>query len=70
MHEQLKKFWKDNQEEWLIQPMTAFFGSTLSHFLSKEKKKLGDAYDPQKSYDKYEETGIKGFIFENHIGFE
>ena len=48
--------------------MTAFFGSTISQYLYKERKKEG--FDPKKAFEAYESTGIKGFIFENHIGIE
>ena len=68
MHETLKKFWKEYDKDYLLQPMTAFFGSTLSQYLYKERKKEG--FDPKKAFEAYEATGIKGFIFENHIGIE
>ena len=50
MHEQLKKFWKDNDEQHLLQPMTAWFDEF-------------DTFRP-------EPEGIKGFIFEDHIGLQ
>ena len=50
MHELLKKFWKDNDKQYLLQPMTAWFS-------------------PWKSI-KDGPNGIKGFIFENHIGIQ
>ena len=52
MHEQLKKFWKDNDEQHLLQPITLWLGE-----------------HPEGDY-RNEETGIKGFIFEDHIGIE
>ena len=58
MHEQLKKFWKDNEEQrfihrqHLIQPITIWLGK-----------------QPEGDY-RNEETGIKGFIFEDHIGLQ
>lgn len=50
MHDTLKKFWKENDENYLLQPMTAWFSPW---------KSMAD-----------EEKGIKGFIFENHIGIQ
>lgn len=74
MHELLKKFWKENALEssgkYLVEPMRVFFKSTLSQFLSKEKKKLGDAYEPHAAFEKYEETAVTGLTFENHIGID
>ena len=52
MHELLKKFWKDNVEQHLIQPITIWIGE-----------------QPEGDY-RNEETGIKGFIFEDHIGID
>lgn len=52
MHELLKKFWKDNGKQYLIQPIAIWLGE-----------------HPDVHY-RDEETGIKGFIFENHIGIE
>ena len=52
MHELLKKFWKDNDKQYLLQPITIWFGK-----------------HPEGHY-RDEATGIKGFIFENHIGIE
>ena len=50
MHDTLKKFWKENDENYLLQPMTAWFSPW---------KSMAD-----------EPKGIKGFIFENHIGIQ
>lgn len=50
MHELLKKFWKDNDKQHLLQPMTAWFDEF-------------DTFGP-------EPEGIKGFIFEDHIGLQ
>ena len=52
MHELLKKFWKDNDNQHLLQPITLWFGET-----------------PYGDY-RNEDTGIKGFIFEDHIGIQ
>ena len=52
MHEFLKKFWKDNDKQYLLQPITLWF----------EEHPAG--------HYRNEVTGIKGFIFENHIGIE
>ena len=52
MHELLKKFWKDNDSQHLLQPITLWFGET-----------------PYGDY-RNEDTGIKGFIFEDHIGIQ
>ena len=52
MHELLKKFWKDNDNQHLLQPITLWFGET-----------------PYGDY-RAEDTGIKGFIFEDHIGLQ
>ena len=52
MYELLKKFWKDNDKQYLLQPITIWL-----------------AEHPEGHY-RDEETGIKGFIFENHIGIE
>ena len=52
MHELLKKFWKENDANYLLQPITLWFGEL-----------------PYGDY-RSEDTGIKGFIFENHIGIQ
>lgn len=52
MHELLKKFWKDNDEQYLLQPITIWLGE-----------------QPENDY-RNEEAGIKGFIFEDHIGID
>ena len=52
MHELLKKFWKDNDKQYLLQPITIWLEE-----------------HPEGHY-RNEVTGIKGFIFENHIGIE
>ena len=52
MHELLKKFWKENDANYLLQPITLWFGEL-----------------PYGDY-RGEDTGIKGFIFENHIGIQ
>ena len=51
MHELLKKFWKDNDKQYLLQPITIWLGEHPDNY-------------------REEATGIKGFIFENHIGIE
>ena len=51
MHDTLKKFWKENDENYLLQPITLWFG-----------KQEGDY--------RCEDAGVKGFIFENHIGIQ
>ena len=67
MHELLKKFWKENDANYLLQPMTAFF-SNWEVFRENEESKPD--YHIAKAFEKYEATGIKGFIFENHIGLQ
>jgi hypothetical protein len=52
MHELLKKFWKNNDSKYLMQPITLWLGEL-----------------PEGDY-RNEEAGIKGFIFEDHIGLE
>lgn len=52
MHELLKKFWKDNDNTFLLQPITLWLGEL-----------------PYGDY-RAKDTGIKGFIFEDHIGIE
>ena len=52
MHELLKKFWKENNNQHLLQPITIWFGE-----------------QPENIY-RNEETGVNGFIFEDHIGIE
>lgn len=52
MHELLKKFWKENHNISLIQPITIWF----------EEHPEGHYRD--------EATGIKGFIFDAHVGLE
>ena len=52
MHETLKKFWKENDEKYLLQPITLWFGEL-----------------PYGDY-RSEDAGVKGFIFENHIGIQ
>ena len=52
MHELLKKFWKDNDSKYLMQPITLWLGEL-----------------PEGDY-RNEAAGIKGFIFEDHIGLE
>ena len=51
MHETLKKFWKDNETNYLLQPITLWFGEQSGDYRA-------------------EDAGIKGFIFENHIGIQ
>ena len=51
MHELLKKFWKDNDKQYLLQPITIWLEEHPDNYRN-------------------EVTGIKGFIFENHIGIE
>ena len=50
MHRKLKNFWKKNEQEYLLQPMTAWF----------------EEFDTRRP----EPEGIKGFIFENHLGLD
>ena len=52
MHELLKKFWKENHNISLIQPITIWLGE-----------------HPEGHY-RDEATGIKGFIFDVHVGLE
>lgn len=51
MHETLKKFWKNNETHYLLQPITLWFGEQSGDYRA-------------------EDAGIKGFIFENHIGIQ
>jgi len=57
MHELLKKFWKDNDKQHLLQPITIWLGELPSG-------------DPSGDYRADDNSGIKGFIFEDHIGIE
>lgn len=67
MHELLKKFWKENDEAFLLQPMTAFF-SKWDDFRAEAEKK--EDFHIARAWEAYDATGIKGFIFENHIGID
>ena len=68
MHDTLKKFWKENDEDYLLQPMTAFFTPWTK--LREKKIKSGEGFNPETFWPEYDATGIKGFIFENHIGIQ
>ena len=69
MYERLKKFWKNNEKFYLLQPMNAYFTSWKS-FRDNYKKKNGEITNIQDVYQEWDKTGIKGFIFENHIGID
>lgn len=57
MYELLKKFWKDNDKQHLLQPITIWLGELPNG-------------DPSGDYRADDNSGIKGFIFEDHIGIE
>ena len=69
MHELLKKFWKDNEKAYLLQPMNAYFTS-WANYRNAYKRKNGEITNIQDVYQEWDKTGIKGFIFENHIGID
>ena len=77
MHEQLKEFWNETDGDFLVQPMTLFFTPWTKFrqkYLNKGEKfdyhTFWEKYDSEQFWKEFDATGVKGFIFENHIGLE
>lgn len=77
MHELLKKFWKENNEMYSLQPMNAIFTPWYqfrNKYLDKGEKFVPEVFwkkhDSEKLWQEFYDSGYKGFIFEDHIGLQ